>query len=249
MKKILLILLLIVIAACDKSKNDLPGKDENFTSAESLVGKEIEGDAEFFSEVEEMPSVIGGMMEIQKNIVYPKEAKEKGISGRVLIRAYIDEKGNVEKTKIVRGIGFGCDEAAAIAIRKTKFNPGINKGKPVKVACAIPIVFRLDDLGYEKNGTYSILGVKEYNRNNASLLMGRITAAKNDIPIIAANILLENTDKGAATDLGGNYQINGIKPGTYKFKVNAKEFENFISGSIEIKENTITYLDIKLGYK
>ena len=37
----------------------------------------------------------------------------------------------------------GCDEMAVDAVKQTKFNPGKQKGKPVKVQVTIPIVFKL----------------------------------------------------------------------------------------------------------
>ncbi len=45
--------------------------------------------------------------------------------------------------KIIKGIGAGCDEAAIDAVKQTKFTPGKQKGKPVKVQVSIPIVFKL----------------------------------------------------------------------------------------------------------
>jgi protein TonB len=47
------------------------------------------------------------------------------------------------KTRIVRGIGYGCDEAAASAIQQTQFKPGIMNGVAVRVKITIPIRFGL----------------------------------------------------------------------------------------------------------
>ena len=62
----------------------------------------------------------------------------------MIIQAFIDEKGNVVHTKILNGIGGGCDKMAMDAVTRTKFNPGQQNGKPVKVQVTIPIVFKLD---------------------------------------------------------------------------------------------------------
>jgi TonB family protein len=93
--------------------------------------------------VENMPGPIGGMFAIQEKIKYPEIAKRAGIQGKVIIQAFIDENGNVVHTKILNGIGGGCDEMAVDAVKKTKFNPGTQNGKPVKVQVTIPIVFKL----------------------------------------------------------------------------------------------------------
>lgn len=92
---------------------------------------------------ENMPGPIGGMYSIQEKITYPEIARRAGIQGKVIIQAFIDEEGNVTHTKIVKGLGGGIDEMASDAVRKTKFNPGMQNGKPVKVQVTIPIVFKL----------------------------------------------------------------------------------------------------------
>lgn len=97
----------------------------------------------YFVTVEEMPEPIGGMYSIQSKIKYPEQAKREGVEGKVYVVAYVDETGTVNETKIIKGIGDDCDEAAMDAIRQTKFTPGKQKGKPVKVQVSIPILFKL----------------------------------------------------------------------------------------------------------
>ncbi len=48
------------------------------------------------------------------------------------------------KTEILKGIGGGCDEAAEYAVKHTKFSPGKQRGKPVKVKVMVPVVFKLE---------------------------------------------------------------------------------------------------------
>jgi protein TonB len=64
----------------------------------------------------------------------------------VYVSFIIDEKGQVESSKILKGIGAGCDEEASRVVNKLpKFKkPGRNgAGKPVKVIFNIPIAFKL----------------------------------------------------------------------------------------------------------
>ncbi|HEX9251476.1 MAG TPA: energy transducer TonB [Ignavibacteriaceae bacterium] len=97
----------------------------------------------FATVVENMPGPIGGMYAIQEKIRYPEIAKLAGIQGRVIIQAFIDESGSVVHAKVLNGIGGGCDEMAIDAVKQTKFNPGKQNGKPVKVQVTIPILFKL----------------------------------------------------------------------------------------------------------
>lgn len=86
----------------------------------------------------------GGMTELAKNIVYPEEAKTNKVTGKVFVQASIDANGIVTETKVIEGIGSGCDEAAVNAVKNTKFKPAIVDGKNVASEVTIPIMFKLD---------------------------------------------------------------------------------------------------------
>jgi len=105
--------------------------------------KVVEEEPVYFVAVEEMPEPIGGIGEIQKKIVYPEIAKRAGVEGKVYVLAFVDESGIVTDAKIIKGIGAGCDEAALEAVKKTKFKPGKQRGKAVRVQVSIPVVFKL----------------------------------------------------------------------------------------------------------
>lgn len=97
----------------------------------------------FFLAVEEMPQPIGGLQGILGKITYPEIAKRVGIQGKVFVKAFVDETGTVVNAEVVKGIGGGCDEAALNAILKTKFTPGKQRGKPIKVQVTVPVLFKL----------------------------------------------------------------------------------------------------------
>ncbi len=105
--------------------------------------KKVEEEPTYFVAVEEMPEPIGGIAAIQSKIVYPEIAKRAGVEGKVYVKAYVDEQGNVTKTEVVKGLGAGLDEAAVKAVQATKFKPGKQRGKAVKVQVMIPIQFKL----------------------------------------------------------------------------------------------------------
>lgn len=105
--------------------------------------EEEEAAPTFFVAVEDMPEPIGGIAAIQKKIVYPEIAKRAGVQGRVYVKAFVDEQGNVQDVELIKGIGAGCDEEAMRAVQATQFKPGKQRGKPVKVQVSIPILFKL----------------------------------------------------------------------------------------------------------
>ncbi len=105
------------------------------------VVEEVE--EEIFVVVEQMPELIGGIEDLQKEIKYPEMARQAGVNGRVFVQFIVDENGNVTNPVVLRGIGGGCDEEAMRVIKKAKFKPGKQRGKAVKVRYVIPIVFKL----------------------------------------------------------------------------------------------------------
>jgi protein TonB len=78
------------------------------------------------------------------NPVYPEIAQEAGIEGTVIVQAFINAKGVVEETIVLKGVpNTGLDEAAAEAIRKTRFKPAKQRDRPVGVWISIPVHFTL----------------------------------------------------------------------------------------------------------
>ncbi len=75
---------------------------------------------------------------------YPEIAQEAGIEGVVVVQAFIDEKGRVKETLILKGVpNTGLDEAAMEAIRKTRFRPAKQRERAVGVWISIPVNFSL----------------------------------------------------------------------------------------------------------
>ncbi len=78
------------------------------------------------------------------NPVYPEIAQEAGIEGTVIVQAFINAKGIVEETIILKGVpNTGLDEAAAKAIKNTRFKPAKQRDRPVGVWISIPVHFTL----------------------------------------------------------------------------------------------------------
>lgn len=92
---------------------------------------------------EKMPEPVNGIAELYKHIEYPRMAQQAKVEGKVFLLCFIDENGSCNDVKVVKGIGAGCDEAASDAVKKVKFSPGQNEGKPVKVKLTLSVVFKL----------------------------------------------------------------------------------------------------------
>lgn len=100
-----------------------------------------------FTFVEKEPTLKEGTLTdfIVKNIVYPKDAIERKIEGKVFVTFIVDTVGKVVDPKVLKGIGYGCDEEAVDVISETSglWNPGEVKDKKVRVRLTVPISFLL----------------------------------------------------------------------------------------------------------
>ncbi|HPN37408.1 MAG TPA: energy transducer TonB [Melioribacteraceae bacterium] len=127
-----------------KIKFDEFGKvEENWAIVSDIINSSKNKHEGYYEKAEVMPEIIGGIQALAKNIVYPPDAKEKGIQGKVFVKVYIDEQGNVFDTEIIKSLEKSCDEAAINAVKNLKFKPAVENGKNVKVVVVIPIQFRL----------------------------------------------------------------------------------------------------------
>jgi protein TonB len=135
---------------------DVPMDDVEIFSSEIDIAAEMpppppkqdgyDSDADYFVVVEEFPQLVGGLEGLLKRLTYPPLALRAGVQGTVFVMAFVNESGNVVKAEVQKGIGAGCDEAALAAVMESKFIPGKQRGKPVKVRMVIPIHFRIRTL-------------------------------------------------------------------------------------------------------
>jgi len=109
---------------------------------------EIIEEPDVFRVVEQMPSFGSGDKELfsylSSCIKYPHKALEASIEGTVYLEFVVNEKGDITEIKLKRGIGGGCDEEALRCVKKMpRWNPGKQRGKPVRVLFTLPVVFKI----------------------------------------------------------------------------------------------------------
>lgn len=74
---------------------------------------------------------------------YPFLARKAGVEGKVVLDAFINELGQVKRVVVLKGLGFGCDEAAIKKVSQTLFTPAFFKGEALKVRQKITFEFIL----------------------------------------------------------------------------------------------------------
>lgn len=105
-------------------------------------------ETEIFVVVENMPSFGNGtadlMSYLSKNIKYPTVCQEQGIQGRVIVQFVVDRDGSVTEPTIARSIHPQLDkEALRVVSGMPKWNPGMQRNKPVRVKFTVPVTFKL----------------------------------------------------------------------------------------------------------
>ncbi len=77
-------------------------------------------------------------------------------------------------------------------------------------------------------------------------IAGQILDAGTKEPIIGANVIIEGTTQGAATDLNGDYTILNISPGTYVVKASAIGFRTEEVRNVQVSIDLTTRIDYNL---
>lgn len=98
--------------------------------------------------VENDPSFPGGMEAMYRflaeNIKYPQEAKDKNITGKVYVTFVVEADGSISNPRLLRDIGGGCGQEAIRVVKlMPRWNPGKEKGQPVRVQFNLPVSFSL----------------------------------------------------------------------------------------------------------
>ncbi len=142
-----------------------PGPETNTGEAGKSAGTGIDGqpgigdgagagtspaEEAIFMVAEKGPEFPGGQEAlgnfIRKNLRYPARASEAGIGGRVTLSFVIERDGRVSDIKVIKGLGYGCDEEAVRIMKKVPaWIPGEQNGRKVRVQCVVPLLFTLQD--------------------------------------------------------------------------------------------------------
>lgn len=104
---------------------------------------EPEPEPEIFDVVEQQPVLIGGIEGLQDRVEYPEMARRSGVEGRVFLQFVVNEDGTVSDVTVARSPSPLLSDAAIEALEESRFEPGVQRGRPVKVRFSIPVNFSL----------------------------------------------------------------------------------------------------------
>ncbi len=103
-----------------------------------------------YGNVRVFPSFPGGkeafVSYIRSKLTYPKKAIKNNIEGTVEVAFDINRDGSTQNFRLIRGIGYGCDEEVIKAVAYSPlWTPGRVFGRPESLTQTVAIQFKLTD--------------------------------------------------------------------------------------------------------
>ena len=135
------------VALASTSDEELDEIGAGGTGDDLLSGYGGEYTDEPFFLVEVMPSFRGGDINkfrdwVQKRTNYPQEAILNRIQGRVALTFIVEPDGSVTNVTVLKGVHPIIDDEAVKAIQASpKWNPGLQRGQPVRVRYSMWLTF------------------------------------------------------------------------------------------------------------
>lgn len=107
-----------------------------------------------------LPKYIGGSKAfkefITENLRYPEAALEARVTGYVVVEYDIHDNGTVSNPRVLKGIGYGCDEEALRLVGMLQFEKVKNRGVRVKLTSKTTIHFRLPNVSVNFAVSYTM---------------------------------------------------------------------------------------------
>ncbi|MBI4548835.1 MAG: carboxypeptidase-like regulatory domain-containing protein [Ignavibacteriae bacterium] len=88
---------------------------------------------------------------------------------------------------------------------------------------------------------------KDQRVGNTGMIIGNVVDAKIGEPLVAVNILMIGTNRGAVTDVNGKYSIIGVPIGRYTVRASQVGYEPVEAMNVEIRAGETTLLDLRLA--
>ena len=130
----------------ENTKGSLTGKATDWQSEYGNTDETGEGDGDIpFITVEKMPRFNGDLNTwLRKNLRYPARCAEMGIGGKVFIEFVVEKDGSISSINVVRSADPDLSQEAIRVVKAmTKWIPGMQRDKAVRVRFTIPITFQL----------------------------------------------------------------------------------------------------------
>ena len=116
---------------------------------QDVVEEEVEEEVIHVINVEQKPTFQGGDVNgfskwVNSRLVYPEQAKEMGIQGRVVLQFTIGKDGRLGDLQVLASPDKAlADEAVRVVSSSPKWEPGRQRDRAVKVSYTFPVIYQL----------------------------------------------------------------------------------------------------------
>ena len=225
--KLLLVLPLVAISLAATATTVYVPKEQN-KGNENFVETQIAtaDEEQPYIKVQQMPTFQGGDLNAYRNwmqsqLQYPKEAKDKGIKGRVIFSFVVEKDGSVSNFDALQAPDkILVDEVERVFKLTPKWEPGKQNGKEVRVKFTVPIVFTGDDVAVYNRVFSQGTPLSEMSKDAESAVgevSGRVIDAKTKKPISDVILLINGAGVGTHSDASGRYSLKKLPEGKYTF--------------------------------
>ena len=225
--KLLLILPLVALSLAATATTVYVPKEQNKGNENFVETQTVTADEEQpYIKVQQMPTFQGGDLNAYRNwmqsqLQYPKEAKDKGIKGRVIFSFVVEKDGSVSEFKVLNTPDKLLSAEVERVFKLTpKWEPGKQNGKEVRVKFTVPIVFTGDDVAVYNRVFSQGTPLSEISKDAESAVgevSGRVIDAKTKKPIPDVILLINGAGVGTHSDASGCYSLKKLPEGKYTF--------------------------------
>lgn len=106
--------------------------------------RKYESNLSVICEADRCPRPEDDLATIYSRFKIPNVAIALKIKGMILIEGIVDKDGNLKQTKIIEGVGYGCDQLVEDSLIKSKFIPASKKGEPIETKALINFPFNYE---------------------------------------------------------------------------------------------------------
>lgn len=78
---------------------------------------------------------------------YPDELRAQSVSGLVMVQVNVDAQGTVADAVVLKSSHDAFNGPAIDALKRWKFKPAREDGKPIAIVITVPVKFAVDDAG------------------------------------------------------------------------------------------------------
>lgn len=125
-----------------KEEKIVQKENQQLSTAISTSGKNIE----IICQADQCPRPEDALATIYSRVQIPNVAKALKIKGVIVIEGIVTIDGQLKQTKIVSGVGYGCDQIIESSLKLSKFSPALKNQKPIeaKVIINFPLNYDLE---------------------------------------------------------------------------------------------------------